>query len=55
MDVIALVLAILAIVAALSHPYWATRWRHLGWAIALLAGSWICQLVQLTGQNVKIN
>lgn len=53
MDVIALILAGAAIVAGLLATFATrpTRFGTVGMAVALLAASWICQLVNLTGTH----
>jgi len=56
MDVLALILAAVAIIAALLSSFATkpTRFGTLGVAVACLAASWICQLVNLTGHYAHI-
>jgi hypothetical protein len=56
MDLLALILAAVAIIAALLSTFAArpTRFGTLGVAVACLAASWICQLINLTGVHAHI-
>jgi len=56
MELVALILAGVAIVAALMSSFATrpTRFGTLGVALACLAASWICQLVNLTGIHAHL-